>query len=52
MQSDLQAPTGSILDLVACAWAAGGSAVFAIRPTVRVGSSTLNPVAMALRADA
>ncbi len=46
MQPELQAPTGSILDLVARAWAAGLPAVFAIRPTVRIGSATLIPVAI------
>jgi len=46
MQPILQAPTGSILDLVARAWAAEQPAVFAVRPTVRVGSATLIPVAI------
>jgi hypothetical protein len=46
MHAEFQAPTGSILDLVARAWAAGQPAAFAVRPTVRVGSSTLIPVAI------
>jgi hypothetical protein len=46
MENELHAPTGSILDLVARAWAAGSPAVFAVRPTVRVGGSTLIPVAI------
>jgi hypothetical protein len=46
MQSELHAPADSILDLVARAWAVGDPPVFAIRPTVRVGSSTLIPVAI------
>lgn len=46
MQPTLPAPTGSILDLVTRAWAASQPAVFAIRPTVRIGSTTLIPVAI------
>lgn len=46
MQPIIPAPAGSILDLVARAWAAGSPAAFAIRPTVRVGSATLIPVAI------
>lgn len=46
MQPILPAPDGSILDLVARAWAAGLPATFAIRPTVRLGSATLIPIAI------
>ncbi|HMQ30429.1 MAG TPA: hypothetical protein PKD53_06845 [Chloroflexaceae bacterium] len=46
MQPLLPAPLGSILDLVARAWAAGETAAFLVRPTVRIGSSTLVPVAI------
>jgi hypothetical protein len=46
MQPLLPAPAGSILDLVARAWAAGETAVFPVRPTVRIGSSTMVPVAI------
>jgi hypothetical protein len=46
MQPTLPAPSGSILDLVARALAVGSPAAFAIRPTVRVGSATLIPVAI------
>jgi hypothetical protein len=46
MQNVLPAPAGSILDLVARAMAAGEPAGFAIRPTVRIGSATLIPVAI------
>jgi hypothetical protein len=46
MDSNQLAPAGSIFDLVARAWAAGEPAAFAIRPTVRVGSATLIPVAI------
>lgn len=46
MQPILPAPDGSILDLVARAWARGESAAFAVRPTVRIGSATLLPVAI------
>jgi hypothetical protein len=52
MQPILPAPAGSILDLVARTWAAGQTAALAVRPTIRIGSATLVPVAMALRADA
>jgi hypothetical protein len=45
MYDKIEAPTGSILDLVARAWAASQRAAFAIRPTVRIGSSNLIPVA-------
>ncbi len=46
MQPILPAPAGSILDLVARAWAAGQTAAFAVRSTVRIGSATLVPVAI------
>ena len=46
MPTNLHAPAGSILDLVARAWASDQPAAFAIRPTVRVGSATLIPVAI------
>ncbi len=46
MQPTLPAPAGSILDLVARAWAADQPAVFPVRPTVRLGSATLIPVAI------
>jgi hypothetical protein len=46
MQPILPTPPGSILDLVARAWATGEAAAFAIRPTVRIGSTTLIPVAI------
>jgi hypothetical protein len=46
MPTNLHAPVGSILDLVARAWDADQPAAFAIRPTVRVGSATLIPVAI------
>ncbi|NTU77919.1 MAG: hypothetical protein HGA45_00710 [Chloroflexales bacterium] len=46
MQPILPAPDGSILQLVAHAWAAGLPAVFTVRPTVRLGSATLIPVAI------
>ncbi len=46
MQPILPAPSGSILDLVARAWAAGQTAAFPVRPTVRIGSATLIPVAV------
>lgn len=46
MQPIIPAPAGSILDLVARAWVADQPASFAIRPTVRVGSATLIPVAI------
>jgi hypothetical protein len=46
MQPLLPAPTGSILDWVVRAWAADKPATFAIRPTVRIGSATLIPVAI------
>jgi len=46
MQPILPAPGGSILDLVARAWAAGQAAAFPVRPTVRIGSATLIPVAI------
>lgn len=45
-QPVLQAPAGSILDLVARSWAAGRSASLAVRPTVRIGGSALIPVAI------
>jgi hypothetical protein len=46
MQPTLPAPAGSILDLVARAWVADQPAVFPLRPTVRIGSATLIPVAI------
>jgi hypothetical protein len=46
MQPLLPAPSGSILELVARAWSAGEVAAFPVRPTVRVGSATLIPVAV------
>ncbi|MEI8305431.1 MAG: hypothetical protein WCF99_00065 [Chloroflexales bacterium] len=46
MQPLLPAPVGSILDLVAHAWAADEAAAFPVRPTVRIGSNTLIPVAI------
>ena len=46
MSSHPEAPAGSILDLVANAWAVKQPAVFAVRPTVRIGSATLIPVAI------
>jgi hypothetical protein len=46
MQPSLPAPAGSILDLVARAWAASQTAAFMVRPTVRIGSATLVPVAI------
>jgi hypothetical protein len=46
MQPILPAPAGSILDLVARAWAAGDVPAFFVRPTVRIGSATLIPVAI------
>jgi len=46
MQPILPAPAGSILDLVAHAWAADQTAGFPLRPTVRIGSATLIPVAI------
>jgi hypothetical protein len=46
MQPLLPAPDGSILDLVARAWAASLPAMFAIRPTIRLGNATLLPVAI------
>lgn len=46
MEPNPHAPAGSIFDLVARAWAAGQPAAFAIRPTVRIGSATLIPVAI------
>ena len=46
MEFNQFAPTGSILDLVARALAAGQPAALAVRPTVRIGSTTLIPVAI------
>ncbi|GAB4440199.1 MAG: hypothetical protein OHK0015_35860 [Chloroflexi bacterium OHK40] len=46
MSAQPHAPAGSILDLVARAWAVDQPAAFAVRPTVRVGSATLIPVAI------
>jgi hypothetical protein len=46
MPTNLHAPAGSILDLVARAWDADQPAAFTIRPTVRIGSATLIPVAI------
>ena len=46
MQPILPVPAGSILDLVARAWAANQIAAFSVRPTVRIGSATLLPVAI------
>ena len=46
MSAQPHAPAGSILDLVARAWAVDQPAAFAIRPTVRIGSATLIPVAI------
>jgi hypothetical protein len=46
MQPSLPAPAGSILDLVARAWVAGQPAVLPVRPTVRIGSATLIPIAI------
>jgi hypothetical protein len=46
MQPTLAAPAGSILDLVARAWAAGQPAVLPVRPSVRIGSAALIPVAI------
>lgn len=45
-QPVLQAPAGSILDLVARSWAAGSLASLAVRPTVRIGGNALSPVAI------
>jgi hypothetical protein len=52
MQPTLPAPAGSILDLVTRAWAADQPAVFPLRPTVRIGSATLIPVAIDNENDA
>jgi len=46
MEFNQFAPTGSILDLVARALAVGQPAALAVRPTVRIGSTTLIPVAI------
>ncbi|NJO81942.1 MAG: hypothetical protein HC828_03575 [Blastochloris sp.] len=46
MQPLLPAPKNSILDLVVRAWHAEQAVTFAIRPTVRIGSATLIPVAI------
>lgn len=46
MSAQPHAPAGSILDLVARAWDAGQPAAFAVRPTVRIGSASLIPVAI------
>jgi len=46
MKSNQFAPAGSILDLVARARASDQPAAFAIRPTVRIGSASLIPVAI------
>jgi hypothetical protein len=46
MPHNLHAPAGSILAHVAQAWNAGHQAAFAVRPTVRIGSATLIPVAI------
>lgn len=46
MQPILDAPKGSILDIVARAWATGQDAAVPLRPTVRIGSATLIPVAI------
>jgi hypothetical protein len=46
MQPILPAPAGSILDLVARAWAKNETAAFPLRPTVRLGGTTLLPVAI------
>ena len=46
MEFNQFAPTGSILDLVARALAAGQPAALAVRPTIRIGSATLIPVAI------
>lgn len=46
MSAQPHAPAGSILDVVARAWAADQPATFAVRPTVRIGSATLIPVAV------
>jgi hypothetical protein len=46
MQPILPAPAGSILDLVARTWSAGQVVAFSVRPTVRIGSATLIPVAI------
>lgn len=46
METNQFAPVGSIFELVARAWAAGSPATFTIRPTVRIGSATLIPVAI------
>ena len=46
MQPLLPAPNGSIIDLVARAWAGNETASFPVRPTVRIGGATLVPVAV------
>ena len=46
MEFNQHAPAGSILELVTRAWAAGQPAAFAVRPTVRIGSATLIPIAI------
>ncbi len=46
MQPMVPAPAGSILDLVARAWASNETAAFPLRPTVRIGSNTLIPLAI------
>ncbi|RRR75565.1 MAG: hypothetical protein EI684_04355 [Candidatus Viridilinea halotolerans] len=45
-QTMIEAPEGSILDVVARQWATQQSAVVPVRSTVRVGGSTLIPVAI------
>jgi hypothetical protein len=46
MQHNLHSPAGSIFEVVTRAWNAGQPAAFAVRPTVRIGSATLVPVAI------
>ncbi|MBX0331443.1 hypothetical protein K2Z83_27705 [Oscillochloris sp. ZM17-4] len=45
-QTIIGAPQGSILDIVARAWAEGQAPTVSLRPTVRIGSVTLIPVAI------
>lgn len=46
METNQFAPAGTIFEIVARAWAVGQPPTFAIRPTVRIGSATLIPVAI------